>query len=178
MDFGKGEHMNLKLVGTVCVIFSCAGCGFLIAAQHLTKIRLLRNLISVLDYMQCELQYRRTQLPQLCRQAAQQVEGKVRQLFDTLADELDAQISPDAYRCMSAALHKVNATGSVWGEILAELGKSLGKFDISGQIQGLEHARMICREQLEYLMHDKDNRMRSYQTLGLCAGAAIAILLV
>ena len=56
--------------------------------------------------------------------------------------------------------------------------QNLGKFDMSGQLRGLENARNVCRENLELLMYNKDRRLRSYQTLGLCAGAAVAILFV
>ena len=170
--------MNLKIIGAVCVIVACGSCGFLMASQHLAKIRLFRNLISVLDYMQCELQYRCTYLPQLCRQSGEQVNGKIQEVFLLLADELNEQISPNAYRCMAAVLDKLGATETAWGAILLELGKNLGNFDMAGQLQGLEYARTLCRENLEKLMHNKESRLRSYQTLGLCAGAAIAILFV
>ena len=75
-------------------------------------------------------------------------------------------------------LDKLGATETAWGTILLELGKNLGNFDMAGQLQGLEYARTLCRENLEKLMHNKESRLRSYQTLGLCAGAAIAILFV
>ena len=58
------------------------------------------------------------------------------------------------------------------------MGSSLGRFDLEGQLQGLESVRIYCREQLDELSKDRDVRLRSYQTLGLCAGAALAILFV
>lgn len=170
--------MNLKLIGALCVIVGCGSCGFMMASQYLSNIRLLKNLIVVLDYMQCELQYRCTPLPLLCRQAAEQVTGKIHQIFILLADELDAQISPNVQRCMASVLDRL---GNVWGAlstILLGLSCNLGKFDMPGQLHALENARSLCRENLEQLQQSKDCRLRSYQTLGLCAGAAIAILFV
>ena len=54
----------------------------------------------------------------------------------------------------------------------------IGRFDLEGQLQGLESVRVYCRDQLDNLAKDRDVRLRSYQTLGLCAGAALAILFV
>lgn len=170
--------MNLKFIGALCVIAGCGSCGFMMTSQYLSNMRLLRNLTIVLDYMECEIQYRCTPLPQLCHQAGEQVTGKVRQIFLLLADELDAQISPDVHLCMSSVLDRL---GNIWSPlhtILLRLSCSLGKFDMPGQLRALENARDACREKLSQLQEGKDSRLRSYQTLGLCAGAAIAILFV
>ena len=67
---------------------------------------------------------------------------------------------------------------SMLHEVMTELGDHLGRFDLQGQINGLEHCREHCVSKLKLLSDNKEKRLRSYQTLGLCAGAAIAILLV
>ena len=58
------------------------------------------------------------------------------------------------------------------------LGTSLGRFDLTGQLNGLEQVRSHCRRELEALAGNRDQRVRGYQTLGICAGAALAILFV
>ena len=60
---------------------------------------------------------------------------------------------------------------------LKQLALSLGRYDLEGQLQGLEMVRQQCRKDLEELESDRFDRMRSYQTLAVCAGAALAILL-
>ena len=55
-------------------------------------------------------------------------------------------------------------------------GAYLGRFDLPGQKQGLEEVREACRMELEALGKNRETRLRSYGTLGLCAGAALAIL--
>ena len=63
-------------------------------------------------------------------------------------------------------------------ESLELLGRSLGRFDLEGQLRGLESVRQVCRHGLETLAQNSAIRNRSYQTLGLCAGAALAILFI
>jgi len=170
--------MIYKILGAVLVIVGCGGFGFKMAAAHMKEERSLRQLIAILDFMECELQYRLTPLPSLCRQAASEGKGPLSQLFLWLARELEAQISPDVGRCMDAALSKVGDIPGLTGEILRTLGRSMGRFDIDGQLKGLDSVRQDCRRNLESLNRNRDVRLRSYQTLGLCAGAAMAILFI
>lgn len=170
--------MFVKLLGAAMVLLGCAGIGFRIAAAHRKEICTLKQLIGILDYMECELQYRLTPLPQLCRQAAQQTDGGVKRVFSALADELESQISPDAQCCMESALHRAGEIPPVSMGLLKNLGQSLGLFDLNGQLSSLEAVRTGCRSELAALQENKDTRLRSYQTLGVCAGAALAILLI
>ena len=170
--------MNIKIIGAILVIAGCGGFGFKLAATHLREESSLRQLISALDYMACELQYRLTPLPQLCRQAGQESKGIISYVFLALSEELEGQISPDAERCMSAALCRVKDLPGLSRNAIESLGHSLGRFDIEGQLKGLEAVRQECRRNLELLNQNRETRLRSYQTLGLCAGAAIAILFI
>lgn len=176
MDNGKDMNMILKIFGVVLVIAGCGGVGFRIAANHRNEEKALRKLISVLDYMECELQYRLTPFPQLCRQAAK--EFAPLPIFLNLALEMEAQVSPDIACCMRSVLEKAKNIPPVTRQALELLGRSVGRFDLSGQLKGLESVRQECRRNLALLGENRENRLRSYQTLGLCAGAALAILLI
>ena len=99
-------------------------------------------------------------------------------MFSNLATELEAQISPDVPSCLAAAAAKSGPLSKRIEEAVCILGSSLGRFDLQGQLQGLEAVRAYCRSELEQMATGRETRLRSYQTLGLCAGAALAILLV
>ena len=170
--------MNVKWIGAICVVFGCGGWGVLLALQHVSRIRNLRSFLTLLDFMDCELQYRATALPELCRQAGERSQGVLQYVFTSMADELNSQISPNARLCMESVLARARSVDDTLRALLMVFSMNLGVFDIAGQLKGLEHTRRVCCDQLEELMNNKDSRLRSYQTLGLCAGAAIAILLV
>lgn len=178
MDVGDVEHMNYKLVGSICVIVACGGAGLMMAMQYVSRIRVFADMIILLNYMENEIQYRRTPLPLLCRQAAEQVSGKLRLVFVNLANELDAQIAPNVELCMLSVLDKLSIVDVSIRATLLGLSNNLGKFDAEGQLKALEYARSSCSENLKQLQIGREQRIRGYQTLGLCAGAAIAILFV
>lgn len=170
--------MTLKIIGALMIITACGGYGFLAAFSHRREERVLRQFIYCLDFMECELQYRLTPLPELCRQTAREASGPVKSLFSDLAMEMEDQISPDVMQCVSASLAKVPDMPGLTRKGVMLLGRTLGRFNIDGQLSGLEGTRAECSRMLEQLTHNQTQRLRSYQTLGLCAGAALAILLI
>lgn len=138
----------------------------------------MRQLISALDFMGCELQYRMTPLPELCKETAGTCKGVIQQVFLALSRELEEQISPNAAICMKAVVQENRQVPRLTREVLLTFGESLGNFDLSGQLNGLETARQACRRELEALAQNRDVRLRSYQTLGICAGAALVVLFI
>ena len=128
--------------------------------------------------MECELQYRLTPLPALCRQVSAAFRTAPASVFEKLAQEMEAQVSVDVGCCMDVVLSNAKSIPPITEKILAQLGKSIGKFDLEGQLKGLEAVRQECKRNLAMLSENRENRLRSYQTLGLCAGAALAILFV
>lgn len=170
--------MLLKGIGALLIVVGCASVGIRLANAHRKEEHTLRRLIAALDYMECELQYRLLPLPELCRQTANVCDGVLQGVFAALADELDAQAAPDVALCLRAVLARQKQLPEQTEQALCLLGNSLGRFDLEGQLTGLETVRGECRAKLGKLTANGEVRIRSYQTLGLCAGAALAILLL
>lgn len=170
--------MTIKILGALLIIAGCGGFGFSITASWKREESALRQLIGALDYMQCELQYRMTPLPDLCRQAGLENRNSIGKFLTVLSNELESQISPDVASCMSAALACFPELPKRVVKAFEIMGMSLGRFDAEGQIRGLEAVRAFCRSELDAMAVNRDSRLRSYQTLGLCMGAALAILFV
>lgn len=170
--------MNIKWIGAALIICGCGLTGFSMSAAYRREEQDLRQMLAALDYMTCELQYHASPLPELCRHAGTERRGCVSKLFLNLANELESQVSPDVQSCLAVAAATAGALPKRIQEAVCILGSSLGRFDLEGQLQGLDTVRSYCRKQLEEMSVGKETRLRSYQTLGLCAGAALAILFV
>lgn len=168
--------MNYKWVGAVLVIAACGGFGVSLAAGHRRQERLLRQLLRALHVMRWDLQYRLTPLPELCRRAGEETPGPLREVFGNLARELDSQVRGDVSGCMQSALKTCADLPGCMRRMLRQLGRTLGRFDLEGQLQGLDAVKAACEAELSELSRNRENRLRSYQTLALCAGAALAIL--
>ncbi len=170
--------MMLKIVGAILIITGCGSVGFKIAANYRRDENALEQLVSILDFMYAELQYRLTPLPSLCRLVAMHFRNMPGRLFEELAQEMELQTSTNIGQCMTAIISGKRTIPAITRTQMIRLGNSLGRFDLDGQLMGLEAVRQDCMRNLEQLRSNRDVRLRSYQTLGLCAGAALAILFV
>lgn len=170
--------MSLKIIGAILVIAGSGCFGFLISATHKKEVYNLQQFCTALEFMECELQYRLTPLPQLCRQAVSCCTGYVRSVFLDLASQLEAQNHADVQSCLDTVLAKMKGSTSVTYIAFQKLGSCLGRFDLEGQMKGVRSVREECSIHLDKMSRNQDVRLRSYKTLGLCAGAALAILFV
>lgn len=170
--------MGHKWIGAILIFVSCTACGFSIAAGKRKEEQLLLQLLGIFQLMESELQYRLTPLPELCRMAAVESKGMVREIFINLYQELSEQKLPDAGSCMAAAIRKNGEIPTRIRSILSQFGYSLGRYDLEGQLQGIQTVKKRSEESLKNIQKNRDERLRSYRTLGICAGTALAIILI
>ena len=170
--------MITKFFGVAFVIVSCGSMGFLIAAEHRREEKSLRQLVDVLDYIECELKYRLTPFPDLCNKISAEFHNIIGDVFSHLALEMDKQLSSDVSGCLSNVLNNTRFFPVIARKEFEILGRTMGKYELEGQLQGIAVVRQDCERELNALSENRENRLRSYQTLGLCAGAALAILLM
>lgn len=170
--------MIIKWIGVMLIISGSGAIGLFMASKHQKEINNMRLMIRSLNHMSCELQYRLTPLPDLCRSAANEITGPIKSVLLDLATELDHQIFPDVSACMESVLYDKSYLPELTLQCLRQLGASLGKFDLEGQLLGIDAVRTVCKGHMDMLEKNKEIRIRNYQTLSLCAGAALAIILV
>ena len=170
--------MIAKLIGALSIMMACSGYGFYIAYRHTSQLRLLKQFLHILNRMEWELQYRRPNLPELCRYISTEEKGVLHELFVHFAIELDNQIQPDAHHCMLCAIESVSYLPDIIKRLMDQLGNELGRYDLECQIEGIETVRKSTLEYIKEYERDKDKRIRGYKTLGLCAGAALVLLFI
>ena len=158
------------------ILVGCGGIGLSKVASHRNQVNALQQLIRCLEHMSCELAFRMPPLPELCRSASEACTGSVRAVLQQLSLELESQMVPDAAACIHAATAKHPKLPEIADKCLRQLGDTLGRFDLAGQLQGLENVKRLAQLELEQLQQNQEVRLRGYQTLGLCAGTALVIL--
>lgn len=177
MESRTDLRMNLKLYGAVFVIFACTATGFYLSVSMREEVKHLRDLVKIINFMECELSYRLTPLASLCRLSAEQGES-LKEVFLFFAEELDRQISPDAESCMDVALTQIRGVSQCVTTFLHELGTSFGKFDLQGQVTEIKLVKERCIRSLNALETCIDLRSRNCQTIGFCIGIAMTIILL
>ncbi len=170
--------MMLRLVGAAMVVFACGGFGFFLAREYRREEALLRELLRILGYMESELSCRGTALPELCLDAAALSRDTVGKILQDLSVALERMEDADATACMTRILTAEKDLPDSAKHIFQLLGATLGRFDYNGQMQELAAVKQLCAEKIDKLAEQRDIRIRNYQTLGICAGVALAILLL
>ena len=99
----------LRMMGALSIVAGSGAFGFAMAAASRREERQLRELLGALEYLSCELSYRLTPLPNLCRGAAEGRRGAVAEFFLLLASELERQTEPDVRSCVDAVLKKTSS---------------------------------------------------------------------
>ena len=169
--------MNPKFIGAILIVSGFGCVGLIIVSNQKKTVYLMQQLIACFEYMECELSYRMTSLPELFRKLPSD-SSILQRYFAILANELEGQISPDVSCCVSAALSQVNDIPVLVKNGIIEFGKNAGYFDIDGQLKGIVSTKERCINNLVSYTNNQDVRLRNYQALALCAGAAVVILLL
>ena len=170
--------MFVKIIGAALIMISCGGVGIKMVWMHREEEQSLKEFIRILDFIECEMQYRVTSFPEICRQIECTFSQKFSSFFGHLVQEIGAMHFQNVDMCFRETLEHCDNLPPLTVKNLSLLGNSICRFDLEGQITEINAVRDSCKKDLAALELNRDERFRSYQTLGLCAGAALAILFV
>lgn len=159
------------------IIVGCSLCGWLRAQIYLRDEDMLRQMQQVLRFMIHDLKCRRRPLPALFRGCGEQGSGILQEIFLDAALEMENQILPDAAACMRSVLNRY-ALPDGCKEVMDGISRTLGHFDLEGQVRELESVLFTCGEMLKEHCAGKADKIRTIRTLGISAGIVLAILLL
>ena len=168
----------MKWIGVLFVFVGCGYIGVLCGHCYRQEEACLQQLCEHLQYMICQLRYQQTPLPELFSQLKTEAKQPLRTFFAHVFDELQTRTSSDASGCLMRALESSSNLPVQTRNCLLLLGRSLGRFDLSGQLSGAETVYEHCKEKCAKMEKNHTVYIRSYMIFGLCAGAAIAVLLL
>ena len=169
----------IKILGAALIVLAAGGAGFSMARSVRREERCLRELSAVLEQMLCEVSGRLTPVPELFEIAQDCAAGALKSVFQSCARGIAAQNRPNVASVMDDALDRYEEKLSpVCIGFLSELGRVLGAFDAGEQLQCLQALRGRVDDALNELRRGKADRCRSYEVLGVCAGCALAIILL
>ena len=169
--------MSIRISGAILILAGCTAIGFSAAAHDRTRFKVIRGFLELLDGMMVELGCRVTPLPELC-EAVSGVSSCFREVMLEFANSLNGQIAPHPVSCMEYALARRTPPCAEYSLCLRELAGALGSYDLTGQLRQLECLQAKWKNTLSELASVLTVRIRYFRILGICAGSAIAILLV
>ena len=170
--------MTLRIIGAILIIGTCTAFGFKMSANYKLQQKQLEQLIEALLYISCEMSYHLTPLAQQFTGCCAITSGALQAFFRQASRELSGQINPNASYCLQAAIHNTKGLTPAVIKALNQFANTIGEFDLEGQLKNIEQTLTICKQTLCQLNDQQTSHTRNYQTLGICAGAALAILFI
>lgn len=168
----------IKLVGTGMILASSFWAGLHAALRLKRTHEQLRDLTAALELIAGEIRFAATPFVPLCRRAGEGRCAAVHSLFETLAQEgecPETQTSGLTRRaCVKAGLQLPEHALSV----LERLFDGFGRFDRDGQLRQIELASAELNRLSNELASQMDGRCKTYEVLGLTAGAAVLVLVM
>lgn len=168
----------LRLIGAALVVLGAGGFGFRRAAQFYKTARQLAQLTGAVEVLQCEIAYTRLPLPELYAEVASRQTGAVAQFFQTMS----AQLAAGQPRTRAAQHAMQQASGLLLPSdarmALLELCETLGRYDVDGENRMLRMSAQRIRTAQERCEGEKRQMARSCTALAVCAGIALAILML
>ena len=168
----------LRTLGILLVVCGASGAGFSMALGVRRTVDLLQQLLGALETMASEIACRQTPLPRLMAQLETQCCGPAAGFFGRVARELSRREEPSVAVIFRRQVAAAAAFPSPVRQTLLQLGNGLGQYDVPSQLRAVELAAQRLRSLLDQCREQQQARVRSYCTLGVCAGLAIAILAV
>ena len=179
MLFGRGAGTMLKLLGVLLLAGGTAAAGFCAAGQLTKRARALQALLGALELMERELSFRLTPMPELLERLSRQADPPADGLFagcreglSSLGERALAELWKAGVRQPALLLEAEELA------LLDGLGQVLGSYDGEGQLAALAQTCAALERALAEARSERKRMGRVYQTLGLAAGAFLAILLV
>ena len=169
----------IKLLGAALIIASASSVGIRMALSVRQEEQSLRQLVRVLELMRCEIQSCLTPTKALCEKAAGICRGTMQDIFLAIAQRIELQEDVDVGRIMEAVLVRYGSKLPISCICrLQELGEILGVYELQEQTQALEALIGRVNGSVDELRSCRADRCRSYEVMGVCAGCALAIILL
>lgn len=166
----------MKILGISFIVLSSGTVGFQMAAMLRKRCALMRELDNLLQLLKNEIGLCGTPLPHAFALLSASADGIWETVFSGIAKEMDKNRWATPYEATETVLSQVHDRDI--SELLLPLMKKLGKYDLEAQLQGIETARLQLGMLLRELELERKMKSKTFQTLGICTGLAVAILLI
>lgn len=171
----------LKLAGIVIILCGTTALGIYKSCQYLNRFRNLNEIKKVFLYIQGEVRYRNTPMPETLEAASYKVRGPLGRFFCDVAEGLDEKKGMDFKEVWERCLLQ-DVSGDILErearEELAGMGSQLGCLDRQAQEKEIDYFLNKWEFIIEKRQKEKSNRLRLYYICGVMGGLLMVIMLV
>ena len=166
----------MKWIGMIFIVVAASSVGFGMSLSIRKDRSLLLQMQHALQILRNEIAFCGTPLPQAFALMAANCNGYLECVFSDTAKQMDKHrwMTPSAV--MNQVLSGYQET--VVSELLINLAAGLGNYDLQAQLGAICTADERAAQVLHRTEQEGKVKAKIYETLGVCGGLSVAILLI
>ena len=170
------ERIALKAAGAILLLLGTTAFGIYKACMYNSRLDNLYEIKKAFLYIQGEIRYMNTPMPETLAGAARQIKGSCRLFFSRVASELDAGNGKELKQVWDKAVVNEIPQGILEREAveaLREMGGQLGCLDIRAQEKAIDY----FLKRWDFLI-EKGEKLKLYYACGVMVGLLMVIIIV
>lgn len=169
----------LKLMGALCVMAGALGWGLGTTRELGRRVETLEGLREGLCYLDRELNFRLTALPDLLKQLGKEKTGAAGDFFQTAYLQWQKDPEGGLRQGWRLAMTKcLSLLRSEERQVLMEVGQTLGRYDAQTQSRALARAVRRLEGYRQAAQEEAKRLGRVYAALAVTGGAALVLVLL
>lgn len=171
----------IKLLGALMILFGCSYIGIIKSCSLKNRRKELLQLQKAVHILESEIMYLYTEVPYIFLKIGENIGEGVGKIFQTAGKSLINGDIFDVYNALNDAASKNKFNTHLENkdlEIIMDLGKVLGKWDIESHKNEFIMAKNMVDENLEESKKNEIKMSKMYTVLGVTFGLTICILLI
>lgn len=175
------ERIVLKAAGAILLLLGTTAFGIYKACMYNSRLDNLYEIKKAFLYIQGEIRYMNTPMPETLAGAARQIKGNCRLFFSRVASELDAGSGKELKQVWEKAVVNEIPQGVLEREAvetLREMGGQLGCLDIRTQEKAIDYFLKKWDFLIEKRRREKGEKLKLYYACGVMGGLLMVIIIV
>lgn len=171
----------LKIVGIVLIIGSFSGIGISQRQQFRSRVVVLGDMISALDFISGELSFKLASIPDIVEKLAADSRASVSAVFHPLHDMIQKDDNLSLTFKWMKAFREYGRDAGLSEEdigILCDLSDFIGKYDAQAQQKSIDYAKTRLSRQLEIASAELKSKGMVYRTCCIAAGILLVLVLI
>lgn len=168
----------LKVIGAALVMAGTVGLGWRGVERLGERVEALRGLQGAVAYLEEELAFRFTPLPQLLEQLSQNRQGAVGAFFGNVRKKMERGDIPLRQGWRQAVEETLPMLKDEEQKTVAELGEVLGQYDAQTQVQTLKLTGERLAGSYMTAQEERSRLGKVYLALGVAGGLVTVLALI
>lgn len=173
--------MVVKIIGAALLVAGTAALGVYKGCMYSSRLNNLYEIKKAFLYIQGEIRYMNTPMPETLESAAHQINGSCRRFFSRVAAELSDGQGADLKQ-----IWEINISREIQGEflereaveVLREMGGQLGCLDMQAQQKAIDYFLRKWDFLIEKRRKEKAGKLKLYYVCGIMGGLLMVIIIV